>query len=366
MEPTITNQNAPGGSKAKVGATDFFLHLGFIAALYTFIGTLISFIFAIINTVFPDRQYEYFDPYATGMRFSVSMLIVVTPLMLYLLKKIYAHMRTEPAKKDLWVRKWGLYLTLTLAIIALAIDLVVLINTFLGGEISSRFIIKALTVIIIGVLVWLFTKREISNTLADEPKLAQRYGWSIIATVVIALIVGFSYIGSPTLLRNIRDDNQRETDLQNIKYQVLNYYQSKNAKLPLTLNEMLLGNPYGQILPKDPATDQPYEYRILPDTIVTASSTTPGKAPVAAKYPTFALCAVFAEDGTVDKRVQDSGSKGGIALPAPGYDMSYPYYPENQDFSDHPAGNKCFEVSIDPQRYQPFNNAPAPVDAMGI
>ncbi len=364
MEPTITSQNAP---KSRVGATDFFLHLGFIAALYTFLGTFITFVFSIINTVFPDRQYNYFDPYASGMRFSVSMLIVVTPLMIFLLRKIYSHLRADPSKKDLWVRKWGLYLTLTLAVIALAIDLVVLINTFLGGEISTRFILKAFTVIIVGALVWWFTRREIRSTIADEPKLAKGLGWGTIAVVVISLITGFSYIGSPTLLRNIRDDNQREMDLQNIKYQVLNYYQSKNAKLPATLDEMLLGNPYGQELPVDPATAQPYEYKILPDTLVTATSTTPGRAPVTSKYPTFALCATFAEDGSVDERVQNAGGgRGGVSMPSMAYDMSYPYYPENEQFGEHPEGNKCFEVSIDPQRYPPYNVGPLPADAKGM
>ena len=277
-----------GGSKARVGATDFFLHLGFIAALYTFLGTFISFLFAIINTVFPDRQYNYFDPYASGLRFSVSMLIVVTPLMLYLLKRIYAHLRAEPAKKDLWIRKWGLYLTLTLAIIALAVDLVALINTFLGGEISARFIWKAWTVIIVGALVWWFTRHEIRNTLANEPKKSKWLSWGLVAVVLIALITGFSYIGSPMLLRNIRDDNQREMDLNNIKYQVLNHYQSKNARLPLTLDEITQSDFYGTTLPKDPATEQPYEYKILPDKLVTSTSTN-GRTQVTVKFPTFAL-----------------------------------------------------------------------------
>jgi hypothetical protein len=370
MPAGTSNSSISNGPKAKVGATDFFLHLGFIAALYTFIGTFISFLYSVINTVFPDRQYNYYDPYASGMRFSVSMLIVVTPLMLFLLKKIYTHLRTEPAKKDLWIRKWGLYLTLTLAIIALAIDLVTLINTFLGGEITTRFILKALTVIIVGVLVWLFTRREIKNSLADAPKLAKSLGWGIIALIVISLIVGFSYIGSPTLLRNIRDDNQRENDLQTLKYQVVNYYQSKGGKLPSTLDEMRLGDPYAMELPKDPSTEQPYEYKILPDRVVTAS-TTPGSKPAApVKFPTFALCATFSEDGKADERVQNAGGTGrGDIAPMPAMDMgssAYPYYPDNIQFNDHPAGNKCFEVSIDPQRYKPYNTEVMPVDAKGM
>lgn len=367
MEPS----NITGAAKPRVGATDFFLHLGFIAALYTFIGTFISFVFSVINTVFPDRQYDYSDPYASGLRWSVSMLIVVTPLMLFLLKKIYSSLRAEPARKELWVRKWGLYLTLTLSIIALAVDLVYLINTFLGGEISARFTWKALTVIVIGLLVWWFTRREIKNTLADNARASKWLGWGVIAVVLIALITGFSYIGSPNLLRNIRDDNQRESDLSSIKYRVLDFYQSKGARLPATLDEMAVSDFYGGKMPVDPATEQPYEYKVLPDKNVTASSTVAGRAPVTMKLPTFALCATFAEDGSVDKRVQNDGmGRGGVAMPMPAmsYDMAYPVWPENEQFSDHPAGNKCFEISIDPQRYKPYNpeTTPLPVDARAI
>ncbi len=369
MEPTTNHASQPGNSapvsglapnaaKARVGAIDFFLHLGFIAALYTFLGTLISFAFSIINTAFPDRQYNSFDPYASGMRFSVSMLIVVTPLMLYLLKKIYAHMREEPARKDLWVRKWGLYLTLTLAIIALAIDLVTLINTFLSGEISTRFVMKALVVIVIAALVWWFTRHEIQNTLADRPKLARGLGGGVIAIVLILIVTGFSYIGSPTLLRNIRDDNQRESDLQNIKYQVLNFYQSKNARLPSSLEEMTMGDYYGGNLPTDPATGAAYEYRVLPEKTVMATSTKPGVRPVASAFPTFALCATFAEDGKVDERVQNSGNEGGKGIAPMASEMvdigAYPYYSDSTMFKTHSAGHACFEVSIDPERYPPF------------
>lgn len=328
--------------KPKVTARDFFLYLGFIAAFYTFLGVLINFAFAVINTIFPDRQFNYYDVYGTGMRFSVSMLIVVTPLFLFLLRRIYKHIVADPLKKEIWVRKFGLYLTLTLTIIMLAVDLVALINTFLGGEISTRFTLKALTVIVIGVLVWLFTKYELKDSFATKPKLARSFGWGVIVIVIGLIALGISYIGSPTTLRNIRDDNTREEHLSQIRYNVLNFYQTGEGKLPKTLEEMKIGNPYNDYSQNlvDPATKQPYEYKVLADKVVE------GK-----KYPTFALCANFSEDGKADERVQGAG-KGSIA-PSIAYDSAMPFYPENTRFDDHPKGNHCFEISIDPLRYKP-------------
>ena len=238
-----------------------------------------------------------------------------------------------------------MYATLFLAILALAIDLVYLINTFLGGEITTRFFLKAIVVILVAGAVWLHTRKEFDGTLAENPKLANKIGWSVIALVVISIVTGFYFLGSPTTLRNIRDDNQRENDISNLRSQVVNYYQTKNGTLPATLADLNVGNPYSMELPVDPATDQPYAYAVI------ASTTNNGIA-----YPAFQLCATFALDGNADERVQGAGGTS-VSMARPAYDSYYPFE-QNDEISKHPAGNKCFDFSIDPQRFQPY---PKPV-----
>jgi hypothetical protein len=338
--------------KAKLGAKDFFLYIGFIAVFYTFLTVLLTFTFSLINTIFPDRQFNYYDPYASSMRFSVSMLIVVAPLCVYLLSRIYKGIRANPSLKDVWVRKWFLYLTFTLSIITLAINLVVLINTYLGGEISPRFIWKTVAVLVVGISVWLFTRYEIHGSLADKPKLSRGLGYGLLAAVLTLIVIGFTYIGSPTLQRNIRDDNQRENDLSSIKYEVLNYYQSKIGTLPKSLEEIKFGNPYANAIPTDPATKESYEYRIVDSKIVDGQKNA---------YPTFELCSTFAEDGDADKRVQGAGKGYGIGGGEVAISDPSPMYPirfNEQDFSKHPTGRHCFEITIDPLRYKPYNSEP--------
>lgn len=328
-------------TKPKVGAGDFFLYLGYIIAFYTCIATYLTFLFSLINTLFPDRQYNYYDTYGSGMRFAVSMLIVATPLCIFLLKKIYTKLREHPEQKDLWIRRWGLLLTLFLTITALAIDLVVLINTFLGGEITTRFTLKAITVLVIGAAVYWYTKQELNNTLAPRPTVTKSLAWVVAIIIIASLITGFSYIGSPTLLQHIKDDNQREIDISNIRYQIVNYYQSKNGTLPKTLEAMNAGNPYPQEIPKDPETGLPYKYQILADKVINTTT----------KFPTFELCATFAEDGSVDERVQNAG---GTLVSRP-TGIKGGYVADNEtDFSKHPVGETCFKISIDPERYKPF------------
>jgi hypothetical protein len=61
------------------------------------------------------------------------------------------------------------------------------------------------------------------------------------------------------------------------------------------------------------------------------------------------LCTVFSEDGSVDDRVQGAG--GGVSVSKPSYDGGQYYGEFESDFSKHPAGDKCFEITIDPQRF---------------
>jgi hypothetical protein len=301
-----------------------------------------------VNTVFPDRQFNYYEPYGAGMRFAISLLLVVTPIFLVLLNKIYKGIREVPEKADFLLRKWSLYLTLTLSIAALAIDLVVLINTFLAGEISNRFTLKALIVIVLGAAVWWYTKQELKSPVALRPMLAKTMMWIVIAITVLSLIGGVYLIGSPTKLRNMRDDDQREADLSSLRYSIVNYYQSKNGTLPKTLDEISLGNPYDNFLPVDPATSKPYGYKL------SATKLVDGK-----NFPAFELCAVFAQDSN-ERKVQGNGfGRGGSVSPMPATDISYPSsYPgygiDQTKFSIHPAGEKCFEILIDPDMYKPY------------
>jgi len=342
---TTTNTNKP-----KVSAVDFFLHLGCIAAFYTFIVTLVSFLFSVVNTVFPDRQFNYYEPYGAGMRFEISLLLVVTPIFLILLNKIYKGIKEVPEKADFLLRKWSLYLTLSLSILALAIDLVVLINTFLAGETTTRFWLKALIVIVLGAVIWWYTKQEIKNPVALRPRLSKTMMWVVIVITALSLIGGIYLIGSPTTIRNMRDDDQRENDLSTIRYNIVNYYQSKNGTLPKNLEELSLGNPYDNFIPVDPATSKQYGYRPLAAKSVNSKN-----------FPAFELCAVFASDSADERKIQGSGrGRGGTIAPMPAMDMSYPssypgYMPETK-FSEHPAGEKCFEILIDSEIYKPYPN----------
>lgn len=307
--------------KPKVTPKDFFLWLGSMAALYVSVVSFITLLFNYINYAFPDvlEAGYYYDPYSGGIRFAIASLIVIFPVYLVLTRMLNQDIRRNPGKRDLWVRKWIIFLTLFAAGITLVVDLITLIYYFLEGDITTRFILKVLVVLIVigaGFLYYLADLRGRWERKEGEAKLI-----GIVAglVVLIGIVSGFFIIGSPAHARLVKLDMQKTNDLQTIQWQVVNYYQQK-GELPASLAQ--LADPIsGAIVPQDPQSGASYGYRV-----------------VNAPY-TFELCATFNEEsaGGGDPRIADPSSiyTGGI---------------ENPNWG-HAAGEVCFERTIDPERY---------------
>ncbi len=310
------------GMQPKVTPKDFFLWLGAMVALYGSVISLITLLFQYINYAFPDPlEYYYVEPYSGGIRFAMASLIVLVPLALVLMRFLRSDMVAVPEKKELWVRRWALVLTVFIAGAVVVGDLITLINYFLGGDLTTRFLLKVLVVLGIAGAVFLHFLADIRGYWAENPSRAKMVGYAAGLLVLLSIIAGFFIMGSPAQVRLYRFDDQKVSDLQNIQWQIVNFWQEKQA-LPKSLAD--LEDPIsGFIAPKDPQTGEMYSYE-----------TGPGLS--------FTLCATF-----------NAESQG----PA----RSSPYYNEflgdvkGNDNWQHGAGEHCFERSIDPDRYPPYN-----------
>lgn len=314
-------------NQAKTTPKDFFLHLGATIALYIGAGALINLSFSIINYYFPDELAGYF--YGNAMAWPISMLIVLVPILYVIEWLIKKDIRISPEKSELWVRRWRIYLTLFLTGIVLAGDLIALINTYLNGEISVRFIYKFLVILVVLGIIFAY---YILEKVRPTSRTRQTLSYVGIALVLAAIIMGFVTVGSPNKQRSLRFDNQRISDLQNLQYQIVNNWQQKK-KLPATLAE--LADPlYGTIVPTDPETKASYEYTV--------------KTPLS-----FELCATFDLAYVDTKGRGEFGYGGGISYPA--RDMYYPYMPDGENWK-HEAGRSCFTRTIDPEKFPPYEN----------
>ena len=317
-------------TQTKTSAKDFFLWFGALIALYTSATSLIALLFDYINYAYPDVLASYADPYAGSVRIEMSLLIVAMPTALLLFRLIRNSLEAEPEKASIWIRKWGLMLTLFIASLIALVDLVTLINTFLGGEISTRFILKVAVVLLIAVGVFLHFLADLRGYWLKDTQKSLYIGIGAGVVVVASIVSGFFIIGTPAHFRDIRLDTQRINDLQSIQYQVLNRFQTKRT-VPASLSE-LNDALSGFVVPVDPQSQAPYTYEMVSKT-------------------SFKLCAYFSAS------TEDLFGKGTIDV-STSYPATYPGgygFKGSSDVWTHGVGDTCFTRTIDPQLY------PAPV-----
>lgn len=313
--------------KASVTPKDFFLWLGAVIALYFSVGSFIALSFAYIDRLVGTSAIIGYDPYSGGIQFAIANLIVIFPLYLFLTRMLNKAIRQEPAKKDIWVRRWVVFLTIFAAGAGIVIDLVVLITTFLGGEeLTAAFLLKVLSVLIVFSGVFYYYLQDIKGVWEQKEKKSKMIG-AVVALLVLAFIIaGFFIMGSPATQKALRQDNQRISDLRSIQSQVTEYYRTTEA-LPETLEELqdpLVGN-YVQ---SDPETGDSYEY------------TATGKL-------AFELCATFALPlPEFDEEQIDRGDWRVRELQQTAAEWS------------HDEGRTCFERTVDPDRIKPFKEVP--------
>jgi len=129
---------------------DFFLHLLAIITLYASAISVLVLLFQYVNILFPD-ELDYYSRlrYDSLIRSALSVLIVVFPAYIissWILAKAYIK---NIEKRKLRIRKWLIYFTLFVAAVVVIVDLVVLVNHFLGGELTTRFILKVISVFLV-------------------------------------------------------------------------------------------------------------------------------------------------------------------------------------------------------------------------
>src|ERR1035437_6992036 len=245
----------------------------------------------------------------------VATLIIFFPifiLLMWLLEKSYI---AEPEKKHLSVRRWLTYITLFIAGLTLAGDLVTVLYYFIDGqELTTGFLLKVLAVLVVILGVFIYYISDIREKLTPK----SRKTWVALSVVFILACItwGFLILGSPHTQQLMKYDQQKVSDLQNISNEVQNYYQLKNS-LPNTLADLSAPNYY--VVQNDGQTGKLYEYNKTGNL-------------------TYEVCAEF------NKTSNEKSSYPTIQIQM---------YPNNGGTWAHPIGRYCFPQTITPSNYPP-------------
>jgi Domain of unknown function (DUF5671) len=291
----------PSRAGTGTAAKDAFFYLLVFSTLATWTFALGSLAFTLIDQRFADTLFsgaysQTYDTYAIAA--AMASMLVAFPIFLLVSRSTIRDVRKHPEKFDSPVRKWLTYMALVIAAGVFIGDLIAILTYLLRGEITSRFIAKALVVLVLsgGVFYYYFfglRKPEDGETRSRWT----RDVWMAIAStvaVIVMVILGFARIGAPSTQRMLRADQRRVRDLFQLSMQINSRWKA-NGRLPEHLDEI------SDVALADPITRVEYGYRVKN-----------GSA--------YELCASFSAAGTEENTTR------------------------NRSQWSHPAGHHCFQL----------------------
>lgn len=302
-------------------AREAFFYLVTFLALYVSGISLGSLWFSFVNVWLPDPlRGEYVDPSLSGFRIAAASLLVAFPLFALLTRRMRIAMVYNTEQKRSAVGRWLTYATLVIAAAIIAGDLIAVLYNFLGGELTLRFVLKALIVfgiagMVFGYYLSLVREEEkeknkamvLSMLRLSNVHRSRVFARAVIVLAALSVAYGLFLIGSPSSQRARAFDLQRVNDLQQITGVVSAYFDTAQ-KLPDDL-AALEKTPYFYASSlRDPNTKNPYEYRVKGETM-------------------FEVCAVFETDSSLypAKNTMPFGMR---------------------ESWDHGAGPTCFERAV--------------------
>lgn len=292
-------------------ARNFVLQLGSLIALYITLSALISVMFGVINIKFPDpiEGYWQYEGAEQMIRFGVALLIVFFPTYVVLTRLVNTIRRKEIGTY-LMLTKWLVYLSLLVGGGILLGDLVSVIWFYLDGEITTRFLLKAATLLVaIGVAFFYYILDARGYWNSHEKEGIQ---FAVGAGIIVAIVLGFGFMNSstPNEVREARLDERQINDLGVMQTRIESYYQL-NTALPENIELAFEGID----IPAAPENRPAYKYTYVNPT-------------------TFELCATFNSKSQMSQDYSTGYYDGMLIKNA--YDWN------------HGTGLVCFKRSINP------------------
>src|SRR5215208_4489878 len=154
-----------------VSAREAFMYVVMFTTLYLSAWSFGSLIFEFIERAFPDRAMERAGQFSlAAIRWNLSSLVAAFPVFLYVGSLVARSIRRDPTKRASSIRRNLTYVTLFVASCMLLGDVTTLIYNLLGGELTIRFILKALTVALIAGAAFVYYVAQLRHDEKEVPQ----------------------------------------------------------------------------------------------------------------------------------------------------------------------------------------------------
>lgn len=211
----------------------FYYLLSFVALVFMALSVGMVF-FEIINKLVYDAIDN--SGFSSGvLQFAISALIIATPIYYLISNLIAKGLQKQELEKDSGIRRWLTYFIILVSSLIILGVLIAAITNFLNGELTTRFILKSLTVIIIAAATFSFYFYDIKREdLIKRDKVVRVFFFSSLVLVLAAFVLAWFFVDSPKLMRDRRLDQIVMNNISGLENAVNSYYE-KNKSLPDSL-----------------------------------------------------------------------------------------------------------------------------------
>ncbi len=278
-----------------------FYYLLSLAALIFMALSVGMIVFGIVNKTVVDAlalsNYNFYD---SQMRFAISALFISAPIFYFFSSLISRGLKKGELEKDSAIRRWLNYFILLVSSVIILGVFIGIINNFLDGELTLRFVFKAIAMLIISGITFSFYYYDIKRTQPEKKDIIVRiYFFASLILVIAAFVAAWFFVEAPKEARNRRLDQIVVNNIYSLESAVNTYYE-KNKKLPESIEELKANKNYFLDVNTliDPATKEAIVYNKLND-------------------KGFEFCATFRTDSNTDSKGRT------IAITYPGDNKSH-------------------------------------------
>jgi type II secretory pathway pseudopilin PulG len=289
-----------------------FLYLLSLIALSFFAIASGMVLFQVINKNIADIVESYGMRYnIEALRFALSAMLVSAPIYLVTVWQINKNLFNGKLPADSGIRKWLTYFILLVASFVILGWAIAVINNFFNGELTLKFILKALTVVAISGAIFSYYLIDIRREQVSGQKsvFGNVYLYATIVAALAIFVAGIFFVESPAQARQLRIDQETINRLNTTESAIQSYF-VQSGKLPENLDALSQEVNFTTKLDlQNPSTKQNFDYTVT-------------------EKKKYRLCTDFL-------RASLSEAEGGY----PSY--AYPY-----GNWEHEAGRQCFERTV--------------------
>lgn len=288
--PVPSEQNRATLSR-KSSTVDIIINF-FSFILLSIIATALGILlFGVVNKLFPD-VLDAMNLYteastSSSIHYAISALIIGFPLYYFSMRLWFRTFREDEGRTESKLSQWLTYLVLLITAVTIVGDLITVVFTLLQGEITVRFFLKALIILVIAGIVFGFyylERRKIQYHRDIPRTVFLSFGRAVTGFLLLSIILGFFVSGSPTTERNRTLDRTRAEHLSSLSNCIENYA-GTFGQLPSSFTDLKQTSQFSYCsgFMQDPETAVLYEYRVV----------TPSRIEGSVQVGEFELCAEF-------------------------------------------------------------------------